>query len=81
MNSAAAMKDLEYINEHLLGASEQIFIKTAQSLRDNKLSAGHRSNGWLYSAPSTRSLGSQLQKALQDHLPKWITWSSSEKKL
>ncbi|KAL5330251.1 hypothetical protein ACEPPN_003777 [Leptodophora sp. 'Broadleaf-Isolate-01'] len=77
---ATAMKDLEYINEHLLGISEQAFVKTAQSLRDNNLSSGHDSNGWLYSAPNTRSIGSQLETILQNHLPKWITWSSSEKK-
>ncbi|KAK0119488.1 hypothetical protein ONS95_010935 [Cadophora gregata] len=80
-DQAVAMKDLEYINEHLLGVSEQAFINTAQNLRDNNLSAGHHSNGWLYSAPSPRSVGGQLQTILQGYLPKWITWSSAEKKL
>ncbi|KAL2075186.1 hypothetical protein VTL71DRAFT_128 [Oculimacula yallundae] len=77
---AVAMKDLEYINEHLLGVSEEAFVKNSNVLSDNNLSTGHDTNGWLYGAPNTRSIGSELELILRRHLPKWITWSSSEKK-
>jgi len=75
------MRDLEYINEHLIGISEDAYNNITDRISDNNLT--HESpkyQNWLYSSPHTRSFGNRLQAFLQVHLPTWLSWSNSEKK-
>jgi VIT1/CCC1 family predicted Fe2+/Mn2+ transporter len=75
------MRDLEYINEHLIGISEDAYHNIKDRISDSKLT--HESpkfKNWLYSPPHTRSFGNRLQVFLQVHLPTWLSWSNSEKK-
>ena len=72
------MKDSEYINEHLLGVSEDAYHGLNDKLEKNALTIP--CEGWLYSPPHQRSFGNQLQIFLQKHLPKWLSWSIAEKK-
>ncbi len=74
------MKDLEYINNHLVGVSEDQYFNTNKSLQSLSLTPSSLFGGWLYSAPLPQTLLSTLQITLQHYLPKRLTWSTSEKK-
>ena len=71
------MRDLEYINNNLLGVSRDCYDGIIGSLQKHHLSPPPR--GWLYSAPYRRSIGSGLEIFLQAHLPNWLSQSNSEK--
>ncbi|EPE36911.1 hypothetical protein GLAREA_09074 [Glarea lozoyensis ATCC 20868] len=75
---ATALKDLEYINEHLVGVSEKGVFNYNQKVHQNNLSTD-TSAGWLYGIPHSDRTPSRLHTFLQSHLPRFLSWSVTEK--
>jgi len=73
------MKDLEYLNKHLVAVSEGRFQSSLKHIRSYNLSIDALSIGWLYAFPNANSTTSRLLSLLTTLLPRQITWSSAEK--
>jgi hypothetical protein len=78
--SVKAMKDLEYINEHLEGVSEGRFETMLTNIRSYNLDIDALAIGWFYTFPKVHSTTSRLLSLLITLLPRQISWSAAERK-